>query len=215
MEKGRASDRAETAGSHQSGSTRPQAGSESGWLATRSRAQTTIDFTVGVVLFVFVLVAIFTFVSGTIQPFTSGDQDDIVTVNRVADGLSKDTLGDPNEPYVLDRACTVAFFEGGAPPADCRFSDRPLEAQVGVTGSTFLNVTIRGNVSGGASPNELLCWDQTAETLVEQGGAGCGGADVVPLAVGADADSGAQSSVTARRSVAINGTNVSLVVKLW
>ncbi|SDF87340.1 DUF7287 family protein [Halorientalis regularis] len=182
---------------------------------SRRRAQTTIDFTVGVVLFVFVLVAIFAFVAGTIQPFTSGDQENIVAVNRVADGLSKDTLGDPDTPYILDTDCTVAFFEGGSPPADCRFTDQPLDEQVGVTGSAFLNVTIRGNVSGSASPNELLCWDETTGELVEQDDTDCTAGDVETLAVGDDAQSGVQSSMTARRAVSINGTSVSLVVKLW
>ncbi|WP_424019434.1 DUF7287 family protein [Halorientalis pallida] len=199
MDNGSAADGTNAASSHRS----------------RRRAQTTLDFTTGVVLFVFVLVAIFAFVAGTVQPFTTGDQEDIVAVNRVADGLGQDTLGDPDTPYTLDTDCTVAFFEGGSPPADCRFSDQPLDEQVGVTGSAFLNVTIRGNVSGSASPNELLCWDETAGELVEQGDTDCTAADVETLAVGDDAESGAQSSVTARRAVSINGTSVSLVVKLW
>ncbi len=207
-----ASDQAEVADSHESA---PDRRSAVRTLEGRTRAQTTIDFTVGVVLFVFVLVAIFAFVSGTIQPFTSGDQENIVSVNRVADGLAKDTLGGPETPYVLDTDCTVAFFEGGTPPSDCRFSDQPLDEQVGVTESTFLNVTIRGNVSGSGSPNELLCWDKTAGELVEQRGTDCTAADVEPLAAGDDADSGAQSSVTARRAVSVNETSVSLVVKLW
>ncbi|SEN94743.1 hypothetical protein SAMN05216388_1006131 [Halorientalis persicus] len=206
------SDRDGTADSRESGSDRPSVEMTSG---NRNRAQTTLDFTTGVVLFVFVLVAIFAFVAGTIQPFTAGDQEDIVAVNRVADGLAKDTLGDPDTPYILDADCTVAFFEGGSPPPDCRFGSPPLREQVGVTDSAFLNVTLRGNVSGSSSPNELLCWDETAGKLVEQGTTDCTGTDVETLAVGDDAASGAQSSVTARRSVSINGTSVSLVVKLW
>ncbi|MFB6085133.1 MAG: hypothetical protein ABEJ94_12905 [Halorientalis sp.] len=182
---------------------------------SRIRAQTTIDFTTGVVLFVFVLISVFAFVSGTIQPFTAGDQEDIVAVNRIADGLAKETLGDPDTPYILDTDCTVAFFEGTSPPPDCRFSDRPLKEQVGVSESAFLNVTIRGNVSATGSSSEILCWDEGAEKLVEQSGTDCSANDVVSLTAGTDTAAGTESSVTARRSVAINGTSVSLVVRLW
>jgi hypothetical protein len=221
MEHGTTADQTDATGSGRSGSRRSSGGEDATSpdgppsVRRRVRAQTTIDFTVGVVLFVFVLIGIFTFVSGTIQPFTTGDQEDIVSVNRVADGLAEDTLGDPDTPYVLDRECTVAFFEGGSPPGDCRFGDRPLEEQVGVGGATFLNVTVRGNVSGSPSPNELLCWDETAEELVEQSETDCSAGDVVSLSVGDDAESGAQSSVTARRAVSVDGSSVSLVVKLW
>ncbi|RXK49477.1 DUF7287 family protein [Halorientalis pallida] len=221
MENASASDGTNAASNRQSGPSRPVSGSDADPTGggtehrTRRRAQTTLDFTVGVVLFVFVLVAIFAFVAGTVQPFTTGDQEDIVAVNRVADGLAEDTLGDPDTPYILDTDCTVAFFEGGSPPSDCRFSDQQLDEQVGVTDSAFLNVTVRGNVSGSGSPNELLCWDETAGELVEQGTTDCTTADVETLAVGDDSATGTQSSVTARRSVSVNGTSVSLVVKLW
>jgi len=219
MENGRTSDRARAAGNGPAGPSRPPVEEETASTDERSvgsiRAQTTIDFTVGVVLFVFVLIAIFTFVSGTVQPFTTGDQEDIVAVDKAADGLTMDTLGDPNTPYTLNTTCTVAFFEGGSPPSGCQFTDRPLEAQLGVDRSSFVNVTIRGNVSGTGSPDELLCWDETAGELVEQSGTDCSAGDVVPLTAGNDAESGAQSSVTARRAVSVNGTSVSLVVKLW
>jgi hypothetical protein len=43
----------------------------------------------------------------------------------------------------------------------------------------------------------------------------CDASGVVPLAAGSDAESGSQSSVTARRSVSVDGKSVSLVVKLW
>lgn len=213
MKKRSASERVKAADSHGSDSDRHSALEA---LVSQTRGQTTIDFTVGVVLFVFVLVAIFAFVAGTVEPFTAGDQEDVVTVNRVADGLSGDTLGDPNTPYTLTTACTRAFFNRtSSPPSNCRFSVQPLEDQVGVTGSAFLNVTVRGNVSGSGSPDELLCWDGTTGDLVEQSGTDCTVADVEPLTVGDDAESGAQSSVTARRTVSLDGTSVSLVVKLW
>jgi len=54
---------------------------------------------------------IFLFVPGIVAPFTVGAQDETVTVNRVADGLTQDQLRSSQRPGVLGTACTVDFFE--------------------------------------------------------------------------------------------------------
>lgn len=178
------------------------------------RGQTTLDFTVGVVLFLFVLAGIFMFVSGTLQPFTSGDQENIVGANRVADNLAEGTLGDPSRPHVLDTTCTVTFFEDGYNP-DCRYENVPFRERLGVSEHQFVNVTVRGNVTQGTGgPDELLCWERTNGRLREQEAATCGGSRV-PLAIGNTPPERSQSAVTARRTVSLDGTDVSLVVKLW
>ncbi|WP_335999375.1 DUF7287 family protein [Halorientalis halophila] len=225
MEKGNASDGTEAAGGSGPGPNRGPGESTAAEsrrsttpirsMVASARGQTTMDFTTGVVLFVFVLIAIFTFVSGTVQPFTQGDQEDIVAVNRVADGLVQDSLGHPNEPYALNRTCTVEFFEGGTPPSDCRFDDEPLVEQLGIGQTAFVNVSVRGNVSGSGSPNELLCWDDSAGELVAQSNANCGSSGPTPLTTGNNAATATGSSVTARRAVSLHGRDVSVVVKLW
>ena len=73
------------------------------------RAQTTIDFAIGIGLFLLVVAFVVAFVPTIFTPFqsTEGPQ----TADRIATSLSTDRLGDPAEPYVLNETCTVGFFE--------------------------------------------------------------------------------------------------------
>ncbi|MGQ4554658.1 DUF7287 family protein [Halobellus sp. GM3] len=88
-----------------------------------SRAQTTIDFAIGIGLFLLVVALVVAFVPTIFTPFqsTEGPQ----TADRIATSLSTDRLGDPTEPYVLNATCTAAFFEqlngGGDTLIDCQF----------------------------------------------------------------------------------------------
>lgn len=183
-----------------------------GWSAARGvgRGQTTLDFTVGVTLFLLVLATIFLFVPGQLQPFTQGGQEDIVTVNRVADDLSEQALGDPQTPHVLNETCTVEFFTGVGDPAGCQYSGSSLNERIGVADRRSVNVSIRGNPdTGGDQTDDYLCWDTSDEKLRD-----CGSGDEL-LAVGDPAASSGQSSVTARRVVELDGTDVYLVVEMW
>lgn len=174
----------------------------------RERGQTTLDFTVGVTLFLLVVALVFLFVPGMLQPFTEGGQEDIVSANRVADSLTQGALTDPRTPHVLDPECTVRLFNRSYSP-DCRYPDSSLNAQLGLSANAFVNVSIRGNVSAGGA-DELLCWDQTDDKLTTRGG----DCDDL-LATGDTPPRNTQSSVTARRVVEINDTDVSLIVRVW
>lgn len=181
------------------------------------RSQTTLDFTIGITIFLVTLSAVFLFVPGALQPFTEGSQENIVTVNRVADTLGEDTLANPNAPYIFDTACTVAYFEDPtAPPAGCDFSGSDLRATIGLADTRNVNMTIRGNVSSGGGSDKILCWDDNADSLVEETASDCDPttSDVV-FELGEPAPGGSQSSVTARRVVEVDGTDVFLVVKIW
>ena len=179
------------------------------------RGQTTLDFAVGVSIFLAVLVFIFLFIPGILSPFTASAQDETVTSNRVADQLASGTLASPAEPYVLDSYCTVAFFENN--PGNCRFSGGSLEAQLGLdTGNHQVNVSLRGTPSGGAGGQEIVCWDGTgADTgLVESSSSACDGADDTVLTRG-DPVPTARPSVTSVRVVSLDGTDVTLFVEMW
>lgn len=173
------------------------------------RGQTTLDFTIGVTIFVLVLTGVFLFVPGTLEPFERGNQEDIVSVNRVADDLVEGSLGEPTTPYVLDDECTVAFFNGAN---DCGFTGSTLEQRVGLNNFQFVNITIRGNTSG---TNDLLCWNgaKAAGNRLESASS-CGSGSEVLLAAGDD-PLGSQSTVTSRRIVELDGKDVFLVVKVW
>jgi|AntRauTorcE11898_2_1112593.scaffolds.fasta_scaffold20250_2 hypothetical protein len=185
-------------------------------MTLRDRGQTTLDFTIGVTIFIVVLAGVFLFVPGTLQPFEQGDQEDIVTVNRVADQLTEHSLVDPSQPHILDDDCTVTFFEDPSnSPSDCNYSGGSLQERVGHGRFQFLNVTIRGRPSGGTGSNNLLCYE-TANAPGDrlETGSACGDSTDTLLAVGGDVTTGT-ASVTARRVVELDGQDVFMVVEIW
>lgn len=85
---------------------------ETGWwgLHADGRGQTTIDFAIGISIFLLVVAFVIAFIPGLLQPFTESETENTVTANRVANTLSEGMLGDVEEPYILDKSCTIAFF---------------------------------------------------------------------------------------------------------
>lgn len=182
-------------------------------MSRHDRGQTTLDFTIGVTIFVVVLAGVFLFVPGTLEPFETGGQEDIVTVNRVADQLSEQLLTEPEDPYILDGDCTVEFFQNPASsPTDCEYTGGSLQERVGYGDFQFANISIRGSVAG-SSDVEQLCYDggNAAGSRLESG-SDCSGDTW--LRVGSTLD-GVESSVTARRVVELDGQEVFLVVQIW
>lgn len=178
--------------------------------SVNGRAQTTLDFTVGVTVFLLVVATVFMFVPGLLQPFASGGQEDLVTANRVADNLAENALGDPSTPYVLNTTCTEAFFDDRE-VTGCQYDGATLEERVGVLDRQFVNVSLRGNVSApdARQTDEVLCWDEPNQQFDED----CSGGE--SLAIGDPVDEAPQSSVSARRIVELDGRDVSLVVEVW
>lgn len=92
-----------------------------------ARGQTTIDFGIGVSLFLMTIVFIFLFIPSMFTPFVS-DQSATITADRTADALATDLFmsGDDGQ-YTLDGGCTVAFFsqfeeDSTSPPPDrCQY----------------------------------------------------------------------------------------------
>jgi hypothetical protein len=111
------------------------------------RGQTTIDFAVGMSVFLGVLVFAFGFVPTMFAPFEGGTGPEFVVADRAADRLSGDALVEvPRDPGVLDDDCTVDFFDAdGTAPADCRYGDdaADLSAALGVDDTVEVNVTVR------------------------------------------------------------------------
>ncbi len=175
------------------------------------RGQTTLDFAIGVSIFLAVLLFIFLFIPGTLSPFTASAQDERLTSNRVADQLAVGTLASPEQPYVLDSYCTVSFFKDET--ANCQFSGDSLEAQLGLDARfQDVNVSLRGNLTAAGTGHDVVCWDGTAnETgLVETSNDQCDTrlerGDPVPTSV---------SSVTSVRVVSLDGRDVALYVEVW
>jgi hypothetical protein len=191
----------------------------SGEWRERTRGQTTLDFAIGISIFLAVLLFIFLFLPGILSPFTESAQEETISSNRVADQLATGVLASPADPYVLDSYCTVEFFR--APdestdsdvPGSCNYATGTLEEQVGVAeGRERVRVVMRGDITNSGS-SEILCWDNTGtETgVVEEGqsGTSCD----VKLTRGNPPTT--QDSITSRRTVSLDDTDVSLLVEVW
>lgn len=175
----------------------------------RRRGQTTLDFAIGMSVFLIAVVFVLTFAPNMLDPFTGLTQEKTVLTARVADQLAEGMLGSPAEPYVLNETCTLAFFNESYNDAGCQFSNTISVGQrLGVT--TFdLNVTLERDVTGGPT-TEVVCWDESAGTLTECTGAG----DAWPVKVGS-APTNARSIIVARRLVSFGGEDATLVVRVW
>lgn len=76
-----------------------------------SRGQTTLDFAVGMSVFLLVVAFVLAFVPGMLQPFESGTQQETAAADRVADDLASGALvADRGTPFVLSRECLIGFF---------------------------------------------------------------------------------------------------------
>jgi hypothetical protein len=183
-----------------------------------ARGQTTIDFTLGVVVFIVAILFVFTFVPGILSPFRLAGSEDPALSDRVADSLAQGTLGSPESPHELDRYCTVEFFDGSRSdsPSECRYTGGNLEERLTLDSTQRVNVTLNADRDGDGE-TELLCWqsedDADGVALKETGS--CGGTDAVTLAAGDDVPRGTSSTVTARRVVSLHGQTVVMEVVVW
>lgn len=179
-------------------------------MSIDSRGQTTLDFTIGISLFLLVLIFVFIFIPGLLSPFDQSNQENTVATNRIADQLSTGMLADSSAPYALDTYCTVQFFNETA-PSKCTYVNVTLEEQFSVdVTSQNVNVTIRGNANTAAG-EESLCWDNSTSRLVDVGNSDCN----VPLQRGNNPPPDNDASVTAQRAVLLNGQDVTLYVVVW
>ena len=189
--------------------------------AATERGQTTLDFAIGMSLFLAVLIFIFLFVPGLLAPFTAGGQDETVSTNRVADYLAKGALGTPRDPFVLDTQCTILFFDNRTAADKCGgdwSADTPVEETVGLDPSRQnLNVTIRGTAPNSGT-EEILCWDEDDNVLVGISHGTCGtapGDPDVPFTRGDTPPDSNDATVTALRVASLKGTDVTVYVEMW
>jgi len=169
------------------------------------RGQTTLDFVIGISVFLGVIFFIFLFAPGILTPFTVTGQSDAVTVDRTADYLAQDVLASPEEPYQLNRGCAVVFFDRGADESpdrdDCRYDDAPLDEQLGLQPGQNANITILGNTTDGTQ-SEQLYWDNDNRRLSESSIG-----DTTELSIG-DPVEQRRATTTATRVVTLNGQDV-------
>ncbi|WP_415381141.1 hypothetical protein [Halosimplex sp. TS25] len=168
------------------------------------RGQTTLDFAIGMSIFLLALTFALAFVPGMFEPFSDSGQTETPAVNRVADDLTQRSLGNATAPYVLDGECTRAFFDESV--TACGFDGDPIQQRVGVIDRTPVNVTIRGDV--GSSEDAILCWD--GSSVVEQSPS-CG----TVLTDGSNPAGSGGKTVSAQRVALLDGRDVTVEVVMW
>jgi hypothetical protein len=159
--------------------------------ADRSRGQSTIDYGIGAVIFVLTVAFVLAFTPTLLQPFVGGAQDDYATADRVADQLSTDLLGEPSEPYVLDKTCTDEFLDGNftaAATSICRYSGNDRNEALGLNDNTNVYV-------------ELVKLEDGPDTVVDS--------------VGDEPGTGGPTVASASRQVLYHGEQHQLRVKVW
>lgn len=176
---------------------------------TGDRGQTTLDFAVGMSVFLLTTVAVVSFVPGMLEPFQTGPQEATVIADRVATQLVEATLVDSGQQYVLNTSCTLAFFNASKSDVGCGFDNASaLEDRLGVT-SQSINVSIHYDFANDGS-SELSCWDEDDNRLV-----GCpdAAADWELSENRAPSDTG--SVVVTRRVGHLEGKAVEVFVRVW
>jgi hypothetical protein len=184
------------------------------------RGQTTIDFAVGMAVFMLTLAFVFAFVPGLLQPFTGGIQGETVTVSRVANDLSEAKLGSASTPYVLDPDCTRPFFANESAPSKCNFqgSGTTVNDRVGVKPRADLNITVTGNLTGD-DDEDIICWNGATgnASFLERNDAECdpSASEDTVLAIGDSPRDTAKDTVSAIRVVSLAGHDVTIEVEMW
>lgn len=174
------------------------------------RAQTTLDFAIGVTMFLTVMLFVFAFVPGILEPFALSGEQDTVLSERLASRLSQGAMADAGAPFVLETVCTVGFFDEGAPsPPSCDYDGTDVHERLRLAGHRGVNVSLEGVPSG--PDGELACWDAVGEDVVGASDAACD----EPLVTGGVPPADNDATVTSRRVVSLGRENLTMKVVVW
>lgn len=179
------------------------------------RGQTTLDYTIAILVFIAVVLFVFLFVPGILEPFGGGDGEDPAVADRIGDTVSDDLLSGPDQPRTLDRQCTIEFFkDAGSETArpECAFaSGENLTERLNLD-LTRVNITVQGNRTSEYDPSETLCWDAGNNEWTKADDVG---ACDTPLRIGDDLPQSSTATVTSTRVVSLQGRPVTVVVRVW
>lgn len=180
------------------------------------RGQTTLDFAVGMSVFLLTVAFVVSFVPTMFQPFDASGGSEIVTGDRVADHLGRRLLIADVEPFVLGVPCTSDFFElSGSPaessPSSCRFDGTTLNERLGLAADANVNVQLLGEDADGDGSPDLLCDDGNGN--IDESGDTPSCATV--FEAGSTPPDGTDSVVVARRVISIQNRDATLLVRTW
>lgn len=121
-------------------------------VASDERAQTVLDFVVGMSVFLAVVGFTFAFVPSLLEPYAVGEGATAITAERSTAQLVESSLAGSASTGMLSPVCTRAFFDGtdgetAASEWGCNWESNAdaLHAELGVDEFRGLNLTITQN----------------------------------------------------------------------
>lgn len=176
------------------------------------RGQTSLDFLIGVGVFMLTIAFVVGVIPGLTDPFSGGQETPLVA-DRVASEVVEGMMVEPERSSVLNETCTYAFFGAGPGDGDdCSLpfdaSEDDLPTRLGIDDRYSVNVTVERNVAGGAD-REIRCTN--GETT---GRCGFLAGTETTLAIG-PRPADRRSVVSSRRTAYLDGRDVTVVVRVW
>lgn len=170
--------------------------------ASTHRAQSSIDFVIGIGVFFLSLSFVIVLLPELLSPFSMQEGPivaDLAMGTLTADHFSSGQVGR------LDETCVAEFFQGSG--TTCSFdASEPTPTITGIPGYYSVNVTLEHNRS--SSPGtEVACYDGTAVLDCSTGGEPLTRGDPPPV------DSG--SVWTERTVVSVDGETLWLKLRVW
>lgn len=175
----------------------------------RNRGQTTLDFAIGMGVFLLTVIFVISYAPTMFDPFTGGTGTKLIVADRAATTLSSDLLVTSTaDPGVLSAGCVAGFFQG-ANGNPTRFDDEcaaeldsgvdDLDGTLSLDGRS-INVTVHELERGGSSdPSPIeISWDGTDIELTRSN------SESVPSDI-----------AVATRTVSISGEQYRLTVRVW
>lgn len=101
-------------------------------MMTRDRGQTTLDFLVGVSVFLVTVGLVLTFIPGMLDPFAGDREVNALAADRATTELTSEVLGHPRDPYATNATRASEFFD---PATD-------VNDRLGLDDSVAVNVTL-------------------------------------------------------------------------
>ncbi|MFB6085552.1 MAG: hypothetical protein ABEJ84_01885 [Halodesulfurarchaeum sp.] len=112
----------------------PGSGERGSSLRLDDRGQSTLDFLLGTVIFLFAVVIVVAVVPGLLDPFATGTESHPVVADRAVTTLATEELAAPDSPYVLTESRVSFVFAQ---------NESELSAALAVRNRVRLNVTLR------------------------------------------------------------------------